>query len=66
MRGRRARAREELAVAQEMAEAVPSLRHVEQVRAQLTVAEQALAAGDDRRADAALARAIERLRPLPR
>lgn len=65
-RGRRARAREELAVAQSMAEAVPSLRHVDQVRAQLTVAEQALAAGDARRADAALARAIGRLRPLPR
>jgi hypothetical protein len=64
--GRRARAREELAVAQSMAEAVPSLRHVDQVRAQMTVAEQALAAGDASRADAALARAIGRLRHLPR
>jgi hypothetical protein len=66
IRGRRVRAREELAVAQAMAEAVPSLRHVEQVRAQMTAAEQALAAGNDRRADAALARAIGRLRPLAR
>jgi hypothetical protein len=67
-RGRRARAREELAVAlaMAMAEAVPGLRHVGQVRAQMTAAEQALAAGDSRRADAALARAIGRLRPLPR
>ncbi|BDG74691.1 hypothetical protein [Roseomonas fluvialis] len=66
IRGRRARASEELAVAQGMAEAVPTLRHVEQVRAQMAMAEQALAAGDVRRADAALGRAIERLRPLPR
>jgi hypothetical protein len=66
IRGRRARAAEELAVAQAMAEAVPSLRHVAQMRAQMAVAEQALATGDTRRADAALARAIERLRPLPR
>jgi len=66
IRDRRARASEELAVAQAMAAAVPSLRHVEQVRAQMALAEQALAARDDRRADAALVRAIERLRPLPR
>jgi hypothetical protein len=65
-RVRRARAREELAVAQAMAEAVTGLRHLEQVRAQMTAAQQALAAGNDRRADAALARAIGRLRPLPR
>jgi hypothetical protein len=66
IRGRRVRAREELAVAQAMAETVPNLRHVEQVRAHMMAAEQALAAGDARRADAALARAIGRLRPLPR
>jgi hypothetical protein len=66
IRDRRVRAREELAVAQAMAEAVPNLRHVEQVRAQMMAAEQALTAGDSRRADAALARAIGRLRPLPR
>jgi hypothetical protein len=66
IRSRRARAGEELAVAQAMAEAVPTLRHVAQVRAQMAVAEQALAEGDSRRADAALQRAIERLRPLPR
>jgi hypothetical protein len=66
MHGRRARAAEELAVAREMLAAVPRLRHAEAVGARLATAAQALAAADDRRADAALAWAIERLRPLPR
>ncbi len=66
MRGQRARAAEELAVAQAMLAAAPRLRHAEAVRGQMVAAEQALAAADDRRADAALARAIGRLRPLPR
>ncbi len=65
-RRQRARATEELAVAREMLAAAPRLRHAEQVAARLAVAQQALAASDDRRADAALAWAIERLRPLPR
>ncbi|CAH0271840.1 hypothetical protein [Roseomonas sp. CECT 9278] len=65
-RRKRARATEELAVAREMLAAAPRLRHAEQVAARLGVAQQALAASDDRQADAALAWAIERLRPLPR
>jgi hypothetical protein len=59
----RARATEELGVAQAMLAATPRLRHAEAVGARLTTAVQALAATDDRRADAALAWAIERLRP---
>lgn len=66
MRAQRARAAEELAVAQEMLAAAPRLRHAERVGARLGSAQQALAAADDRRADARLAWAIERLRPLPR
>lgn len=66
MRGQRARAAEELTVAQEMLAATPRLRHAEAVGARLAVAQQALAAAEDRRADASLAWAIERLRPLPR
>jgi hypothetical protein len=62
----RARAGDELAVARAMLEAVPRLRHAERVRAQPAAAGQALAVGDDGRAGAALAAAIERLRPLPR
>lgn len=65
-RRQRARAAEELAVAQQILAAAPRLRHAEQVAARLGVAQGALAASDDRRADAALAWAIERLRPLPR
>jgi hypothetical protein len=49
-----------------MLAAAPRLRHAEAVRGQMVAAEQALAAADDRRADAALTRAIGRLRPLPR
>jgi hypothetical protein len=66
MRGQRARAAEELSVAQEMLAAAPRLRHAEHVGRRLGAAQQALAAADDRRADAALTWAIERLRPLPR
>lgn len=66
IRGRRARALEELGIAQEMLAAAPRLRHAQPAGERMAVATQALAAGDDRRADAALARAIERLRPLPR
>jgi hypothetical protein len=65
-RARRARAAEELAVAQAMLAAAPRLRHAEQVGARMATAAQALAAAEDRRADAALAWAIERLRPSPR
>lgn len=64
--GRRRRAAEELGVAQAMLAAVPRLRHAEAVRGLLAAVQQALAAADDRRADAALVRAIERLRPRPR
>jgi hypothetical protein len=65
-RGRRARALEELGVAQAMLAATPRLRHAEVAGGRIAAAAQALAAGDDRRADAALVQAIERLRPLPR
>ncbi len=65
-RRQRARASEELAVAQSMLAAAPRLRHAEQVAARLGVAQQALTTSDDRAADAALTWAIERLRPLPR
>lgn len=65
-RQRRARAAEEIGVARAMLAATPRLRHAEAAGERMAAAEQALAAGDDRRADAALARAIERLRPLPR
>jgi len=66
IRERRARALEELGVAQAMLAAAPRLRHAEAVGERMAAASQALAAGEDRRADAALARAIERLRPVPR
>ena len=65
-RGQRARAMEELGVAQGMLAATPRLCHARFAGERMAAAAQALAAGDDRRADAGLAQAIARLRPLPR
>ena len=65
-RGRRARAAEEVGVAQAMLADSSRLRHADAVGARLATARQALAAADDRRADAALVWAIERLRRSPR
>ncbi|MBP0465761.1 hypothetical protein J5Y09_17670 [Roseomonas sp. PWR1] len=62
-RGRRARALAELGVAQAMLAAAPGLRQAQRAGERMAAAGQALAAGDDRRADTALAQAIERLRP---
>ncbi len=66
IRARRARALEEVQVAQAMLAATPRLRHAQMAGERMAAAAQALAAGETRRADAALAQAIERLRPAPR
>jgi hypothetical protein len=65
-RGRRARAIEEVQVAPAMLAAAPRLRHAQVAGASIETAAQALAAGDARRADAALAPTFEGLRPSPR